>query len=222
MPRSSISVWIVEDSDEQRNNLIALLEEVNDMHCGGAYATCEALLEALIESPLVEEPDVFVLDVEILSGRKPMMSGIEGARVLRQMQPESAIIMLTVRDEAEVIYAALGAGACGYLVKPLVTDEVVNGIREAHRGGMCMSPPVARKVGLFFQRQKQQAEEYELSEREREILRLMERGFRQLEMAAELHLSRHTVDSHLRNIYQKLHVNSAAEAVGKAIRKGEI
>jgi DNA-binding NarL/FixJ family response regulator len=223
MLRSSIDVWIVEDNDVQRDSLVSLLSEVTDMHCGGAFADCESMLDRLVRSSRGVGPDVLLMDVELQGVSKtPRMNGIEGATRAKQLRPAVSIVMLTVRDEADTVYAAMGSGACGYLVKPPAIDEVVAGIREAHRGGMCMSPPVARKVIAFFQGHSLPVRTHELTDREREILRHMERGHRQKEIAEALFLSRHTIDSHLRNIYDKLHVNSAAEAVGKAIREREI
>ena len=223
MARSSIRVWVVEDSDTQRAALIAPLRDVSDMQCTAAFSDCESMLARLDETPAHEEPDVVLMDIELdPSGQGGKVNGIVGAAHLRTRLPDVAVVMLTHRDGASDVYAALEAGACGYLKKPTDMDAVVNGIREAHRGGMCMSPPVARLVLQFFQKQATAKTDYELTDREREILRLMERGGRQKQIADALFLSPHTVDSHLRKIYQKLHVNSAPEALARAIRRGEI
>lgn len=221
MARSSISVWVVEDQYKHRQEIISILDEVSDMHCGGSFENCEVMLEQLLAAE--QEPDVVLMDVSLQDGPgNQLMTGIKGASELKRALPTTAIIMLTVNDRTDVIFEALGAGACGYLIKPPTIDEVVVGIREAHRGGMCMSPPVARKVSDFFQQQTPPKHDPILSLREQEIVRLMERGMKQKDIAKTLSLSIHTIDSHLRNIYQKLHVNSAAGAVGKAIRKGLI
>jgi DNA-binding NarL/FixJ family response regulator len=223
MARSSIRVWVVEDSEPQRTALIAPLREVSDMQCTAAFADCETMLEYLGGLTSTDEPDVVLMDIELdPTGQGRRMNGIAGAARLRAMLPDVAIVMLTQKDGSSDVYDALEAGACGYLKKPTDMDAVVNGIREAHRGGMCMSPPVARMVLQFFQKQAPAKTDHELTDREREILRLMERGGRQKQIADALYLSPHTIDSHLRKIYQKLHVNSAAEALASAIRKGEI
>ncbi len=223
MARSSIRVWIVEDSESQRAALLAPLRDVRDMLCTAAFSDCESMLARLDQTPASEEPDVVLMDIGLdPSGVGGHMSGIAGAAQLRRRLPDVAIVMLTQQDGANDVFAALESGACGYLKKSTGIEEVVNGIREAHRGGMCMSPPVARKVLQFFQKQPPVEQDYELTDREREILRLMERGGRQKQIADALFLSPHTIDSHLRKIYEKLHVNSAAEALARAIRRGEI
>lgn len=223
MARSSISVWVVEDQENHRREIMTILDEVSDMHCSGSFEHCEAMLEQLLRADAEQEPDVVLMDVSLQDGpAQRRMTGIQGAAELKRALPGLAIIMLTVNDRTEVIFEALGAGACGYLIKPPTIDEVVAGVRDAHRGGMRMSPPVARKVSQFFQQRTPPKHDPILSEREQEIVRLMERGMKQKVIAEILNLSTHTIDSHLRNIYQKLHVNSAAGAVGKAIRKGYI
>jgi len=223
MPRSSINVWIVEDNHAQRAEMTTLIDEVFDFRCGGAFADCETMLQALLDAAPEQEPDVVLMDIELHGPRQAKgMNGIEGIAELKKMLPEIAIVMLTIKDGTEVIYNALGAGACGYLIKPPSIDEVVMGVREAHRGGMCMSPPVANKVLNFFHRYTPPKQDYGLTDRELDILNLMAQGLRQKQMAETLGLSHHTIDSHLRNIYQKLHVNTAAQAVAKAIREGHI
>ena len=149
------------------------------------------------------------------------MDGLEGTFHLKRRLADVAIIILTGSDATDIIFKAFRAGASGYLVKPPKIDELVLAIREAHRGGMLMPPPVARKVSRHFAR-LETGEDYGLSKRELQILKLMETGARHKKIAAELCLSHHTIDSHLRNIYQKLHVASGTQAVAKAIRKGII
>jgi DNA-binding NarL/FixJ family response regulator len=158
-------------------------------------------------------PDVALMDIELRDGA---IDGIEGITLLKDHWPETAVVMFTIHDTAERIFAALRAGASGYLTKPSPVDDMVRAIREAHRGGMPMPPSVARKVRHFFAGSDH---DYNLTEREVEILTWMEKGAKQKEIAKALYLSHHTVDSHLRNIYQKLHVRSGIQAVAKAIRE---
>ncbi|MDZ4700018.1 MAG: response regulator transcription factor [Rhodothermales bacterium] len=222
MARSSIRVWVVEDNDAQRMALCAPLSEVTDMHCAASFPHGEALL-AHVEAMAPEDgPDVVLMDVELDSmAPGKHRNGVECTALLRALLPDCAVVMLTVREDPQTIFKAFRAGACGYITKQPSIEEVVNGIREAHRGGMYMSPPVARLVMAHFTGETG-PDAHILSDREREILRLMERGLRQKQIAETLFLSPHTIDSHLRHIYQKLHVNSAAEALARAIRKGEI
>lgn len=211
--RSTISVWVVEDQASYRDDLVRLLSEVSDLRGAGAFASCEAMLAALDAPEALDVPDVALMDIELSGGA---IDGIEGVSLLKSRLPQVDVVMLTIHDTAERIFAALRAGASGYLVKPASVDQVVEAVREAHRGGMPMPPPVARKVRRFF---TGPGLDYDLSPREIEILTWMEKGARQKEIARALFLSHHTVDSHLRNIYQKLHVHSGIEAVARAIRE---
>lgn len=211
--RSTIKVWVIEDAPHYREGLVRLLEEVSDLKCAGAFATCEDMLGALKMLDASLPPDVALMDIELKGGT---VDGIEGITLLKDRLPDVAVVMYTIHDTAERIFAALRAGASGYLTKPAPVDHMVKAIREAHRGGMPMPPPVARKVRHFFSGPDH---DYDLTERELEILTWMEKGAKQKEIAAALYLSHHTVDSHLRNIYQKLHVRSGIQAVAKAIRE---
>lgn len=214
---STIDVWIVEDRSNFRHALVRLLEEVSDLRCTGAFATCEAMQNALATTTVENTPDVALMDIELRDGQgKVLMNGIEGIALLKSRLPQVGIVMLTQYDDAERIFSALRAGASGYLDKASSVDMVVEAIREVHRGGLPFSPPVARKVRTFFTGPQI---DYGLSSRELEILQCMERGAKIKEVAEKLYLSPHTIDSHLRNIYQKLHVHSGMEAVAKAIRE---
>jgi DNA-binding NarL/FixJ family response regulator len=126
--------------------------------------------------------------------------------------------MLTIRDDAETIYAALRAGASGYLIKNDQVDQIVAAIREAAQGGTLMPAPVARKVLGFFQQQESKPD-YGLTEREMEVLQEMTEGYVQKEIADRLFISPSTVNTHIQHIYEKLHVHSGIEAVAKALRE---
>ena len=212
--RPAITVWVVEDDLAYRQTLLAVLDHVPDLACGGAFGSAEAVLEAAARSgePEASAPDVLLLDINL-----PGRSGLDVLSELKRRLPTIHIIMLTIRDEAETIYAALRAGASGYLLKNAGVDPIVAAIRQAHAGGMLMPAPVARQVLAFFQ--KEPADDYGLTEREREVLREMTGGYTQKEIAARLFVSPHTINTHVQHIYEKLHVRSGIEAVAKALRE---
>ncbi|HYG68989.1 MAG TPA: response regulator transcription factor [Anaeromyxobacteraceae bacterium] len=144
------------------------------------------------------------------------MSETEGLAALKARLPGTRIVMLTIRDEADVISAALGAGASGYLTKDAAVDEIAAAVEAARGGGMLMPGPVARKVLGFFEGLRP-ASDYGLTERD--VLREMVEGYAQKEIAERLFVSPSTVDSHVQHIYEKLHVHSSSAAVAKAVRE---
>lgn len=209
------SLWIVEDDPTYRNALLLLLGSASTTRCDAAYPSCEAALEAARKAE--NHPDVVLLDINL-----PGMSGLEGLAGLKALLPQSRILMLTNRDDAATIYASLRSGASGYLLKSAGVDEILSAIAQAQRGGTLMPAPVARQVLTFFQSAtlpESEADGYGLTEREIEVLNEMAGGYSQREIATRLFLSPHTVDSHIRHIYEKLHVSSGIEAVAKALRE---
>ena len=220
MVRSKINVWVVEDDKEQRTEVKQLINSASDIFCDHSFGSCEALLDVIQKTSKEDMPAVVILDYQ-LDGFdiEAQMTGIEGAGVLKKKYPDIAIVMLTINDSTDVIFQAIGSGACGYLIKPPRHDLLHSAIRQANSGGLWMPPMVAQRVSNYFH-EHMPGQENLLSDREKEVLSMMERGLKQKQIAEELSLSRHTVDSHLRRIYQKLHVNSAPEALAKAIRKG--
>ncbi len=164
---------------------------------------------ALAKLP-ADRPDVVLVDIHL--GRQ---SGISCVRQLKEKMPETQFLMLTVFEDGDHIFDALTAGASGYLLKRTPCDELLAAIRQVHEGGSPMSSYIARKVVQWFQSKKPNTrKELEvLSDREREILRLLARGFAYKEMADTLEISIGTINTHVRRIYQKLHVSSRSEAV---------
>ena len=215
-----ITVWIVEDDKEQRAEVKQLINSASDIICAECFSSCEALFEFMKSTNPEDLPAVVILDYQ-LDGFdvEDHMTGIEGALILKKTYPEIAIVMLTINDSTDVIFQAIGSGACGYIIKPPRLETLHSSIRQANGGGLWMPPMVAQRVSEYFH-EHMPGQENVLSDREREVLSMMERGLKQKQIADQLSLSRHTVDSHLRKIYMKLHVNSAPEALAKAIRKG--
>ncbi len=158
-----------------------------------------------------DEPNVVLADIN-LSGQ----SGITCVRQLKSILPGTQFLMLTVFADGDHIFDALTAGASGYLLKGTPHDELLAAIRQVHAGGSPMTSYIARKVVQWFQKQASPQPAGEpLSTREREILRLLARGFAYKEMAESLGISIGTINTHVRRIYQKLHVSSRGEAVAK-------
>jgi DNA-binding NarL/FixJ family response regulator len=204
-----ISVAILEDGDDLRAGLVTLLSGFEGFTCVGAFSTGE---EALRHIPDLR-PDVVLMDINL-----PGMSGIVCASLLRQKIPRTPIVMLTVYEDDVSIFEALKAGAVGYLLKKTPPAQLLEAIREVHEGGAPMSNQIARKVIASFQSEAGTSDEA-LSVREREILAELARGLRYKEIAQKLFISTDTVRTHLRNVYQKLHVRSATEALLKTRQK---
>jgi len=202
-----ISVAIVEDNADLRRSLKILLEESPGFRCVGAYATAEEALRQLPKQPA----EVVLMDINL-----PVMSGIECTRQLRELVPQSRVIIITVYRDHEKIFKALRAGAWGYLLKRSSPDAILEAVTEVHQGGAPMSSEVARKVVAAFQAPPSQpGQRVDLSPREREVLELLAEGLPDKEIAAKLGLSTPTVRFHLQHIYSKLHVRSRTEAALK-------
>ena len=213
-----IIVWIVEDDDLFRTTVADLVDESDGLRCAHAFTTCEAAIAMLEDGASEDLPDVILMDIGLPGG----MSGVEGVGHIKKIIPTTQLIMLTIREEDDVVFEALRTGASGYLLKNAPPDRVVAAIEEAHRGGVPMTGSIARKVLHLFREQSAPGVDYGLTAREVEILQLLVDGLKLRQIAEKLFLSRHTVDSHIRNIYAKLHVHSRARAVVKAVNEGLI
>lgn len=206
-----ITVSLVEDIDDIRESLVVLINGYEEFRCIGSYRTGT---EALKEIPR-QMPDVVLMDINL-----PDLSGIECARRLKTVHPELQIMMLTMYDDSEQVFQALAAGASGYLVKRTPPGKLLDALREVHQGGSPMSMQIARMVVDSFHRMGPARDEtVNLTPREGEILALLAKGLRYKEIADTLFVSVETVRSHLRRIYEKLHVRSRTEAVVKYLRK---
>ena len=206
-----IRVAIVEDNDRIREGLCALIGGSEGFACTGTYESGE---EALREIP-GHTADVVLMDIQL-----PRMSGIECLSRLKELAPELQIMMLTVFEDNENIFRSIVAGATGYVLKRTPPAELLDSIRHIHEGGSPMSDQIARKVVEAFREFGTSSKETEnLSDRENEILSYVAKGFHDKEIADRLFLSIKTVRTHLRNIYQKLHVRSRTEAALKFLKK---
>ena len=209
-----IKVAIVEDNEIINHSLSLLLNNTEDFECVGSYFNCEDMLKEIKEAA----PDVLLMDIKL-----PGMNGIDGVRKVKVIIPDLDILMLTIHEENDLIFNALCAGACGYLVKKTHPQKILEAIQEAHDGGAPMSSQIARKVTKFFKIDKSIAPDKTLlTQREHEIMCEFVKGKTYYAIGMTLNISTDTVRYHIKNIYKKLHVHSQAEAVAEAIRKGII
>ncbi len=206
----SINVSIVEDSDKFRETMARVLNRSEGFRCISHYPNAEDGLKALPQ----DKPDVVLMDINL-----PGMNGVECVRQLKQAAPAIQVMMLTVYEDTENIFNALAAGASGYMLKRTPRDELLEAIREVHRGGSPMTTHIARKVVQSFQRAAPAASPTEtLSPREQEVLDCLAQGFLYKEIAEKLGISYETVHTYIRRIYEKLQVRTRTEAVAKFLR----
>lgn len=207
----SINILIYEDNKDLREGMSFLLQATQGLSLVGAFGDCRNIEKELSEL----RPDVILMDIDL-----PGISGIEAAALVKSVAPKTQVLMLTVFDDEDRIFQAIRNGASGYLLKSTPPSEIIEAIFDIYRGGSPMTANVARKVLQFFQQNlRPQRQDYNLSPRELDILRGLMKGFSYKLIAAELDISIDTVRSHIRNIYDKLQVNSKTEAVLKAIRE---
>lgn len=198
-------VAIVEDNPGLRNEISEWLRTAEGLRLAGAYDRAEAALLDL----QAQQPDVVLMDINL-----PGADGIECVRQLKPQLPNTQFVMLTVYEDAERIFAALAAGATGYLIKRASRDELLQAIAEVRAGGSPMSALIARKVVQSFQRLGPSKAE-SLSPRESKILELLAEGLLYKEIAEYFESSVYTINTHIRRIYEKLHVHSRSQAVAK-------
>lgn len=206
-----INVSIVEDDAGIRESLSTLINGASKFKCVSSYANAE---EALKDVPL-KKPDVVLMDINL-----PRMNGIECVQKLKVIFPKVKVLMLTVFEDGDQSIKSLMAGANGYLLKRTKPAKLLEAIEEVHRGDSPMSATIARNVVEYFNKKGvANPKTVELSKREEEILNLLVKGHRYKEISDALGISFDTVRSHLRNIYEKLHVSSRTEAVVKYLNK---
>ena len=212
MSAQTVHITIFEDNKDLREGLQQILNASPGFSCAGAYANCNNMLKRLREN----EPDVVLMDIQM-----PGMSGIEAAALIRQEFPELPVLMQTVFEDESKVFAAICAGANGYILKTTPPAKLLEAIKEVAEGGSPMTPSIAAKVLKMFKDQNPKANtgnNFDLSSREKEILSLLVDGLSYKLTADKLFISYETVHSHIKNIYQKLHVNSVNEAISKALR----
>lgn len=204
------TVSIVEDQRDTRESLAALVNGTPGLKCLSTYPTGEAALNGIPK----EKPDIALVDINL-----PGMSGIECVSKLKTQMPALNVLMLTTYEESDLIFNSLRAGANGYLLKNMPPEELLEALEQVQAGGAPMSMQIARKVVQHFRDSGQASAGVEdLTPREHEILGLLARGSMYKEISAQLGISLPTVRTHLRHIYEKLHVQTRTEAAAKFYR----
>ena len=205
-----IKVAIVEDQRDIREGLASLIKFTDGYHCTGSFRSMEEALDKI----RFELPNIMLVDIGL-----PGMSGLEGIRRLKESWPEILLLMLTVYEDDEMIFDALCAGACGYLLKKTPPARLIECLNEAMGGGAPMSPEVARRViKLFRQISPPDKADYQLTPHELRLLKLLVEGHNYKTAATAQGVKVTTIAFHMRNIYEKLQVHSKSEAVAKALR----
>ncbi|MBD1394654.1 response regulator [Mucilaginibacter glaciei] len=200
-----ISVAIIEDHDQYRKLLVDIISQNSIFRISGDYSSAEEALISLIASP----PDIAIVDIQLKN-----LSGIELIKQARQRVPNTLFLMCTAFQNNENVFNALRAGASGYIVKGSSADEIQSAIIELYNGGAPMSPYIAKKV-ISLLHGKEETNNYNLTERELEVLSLLSKGLLYKEIADQLHITLNTVKNHCKNIYKRLHVQNRVEALNK-------
>jgi len=208
---SMISIWLVEDNTVFRRTMESLINQTERLYCEKAFSASEQLLFELKNE---YAPNVVLLDIGL-----PGISGLDAIERIKAIAPTTEVIMLTVYDDDEKIFRSICAGASGYLLKNAPAKKIIDSILEITYGGAPINPRIARKVLEMFSRGNASKEDYNLTFREKEILRLMVDGLTKKAIAEKLVVSNHTIDSHVKNIYSKLQVHTRSGAIAKVLRE---
>jgi DNA-binding NarL/FixJ family response regulator len=205
-----IKVLIYEDNPQLREGLSMLLDGSEGFSVCASFKSCENVLHDVV----TYQPDVILMDIDM-----PLMTGIQGLKLLRQQNSDVKVLMLTVFDDNKNVFDAIMNGANGYLLKKTPPTKLLEYIIEASTGGAPMSASIATQVlRMFTQKSSPSSQNYNLSERERETLQFLVEGYSYKMIASAMFISIDTVRSHIKKIYEKLHVNSKSEAVAKALK----
>ncbi|MDJ0645399.1 MAG: response regulator transcription factor [Flavobacteriaceae bacterium] len=208
-------VLIYEDNEGLRNSLVGLLSREEGFTLAGDYPECTQVLTHLEKL----QPDVILMDIDL-----PEMNGIEAVKKIRSITTDVHILMLTVFDDTNSVYDALYAGANGYLLKKYISNRLIRAIKDVMEGGAPMSPAIARIIinNIKQRGAPKSALDYKLTPREIEVLISLAKGNSYKMVADDLIISIDTVRSHIKHVYEKLHVQSQGEAISKALREGLI
>lgn len=202
-----ITISIVEDHDQFRNTLEIIIRGQNDLGLVNSYSNAEKAIEDLPENP----PDIVIVDITL-----PGIKGTELIIKLKTIMPQTQFMVCSIHDDNDTIFEALKSGASGYILKvPVTAEDILRAIHDLYNGGSPMSPFIARKVINSFQKPAINEVHSLLSLREKDVLELLSKGLLYKEIAEELGVGTETVKKHLKNIYQKLHVQNKIEAVNK-------
>jgi len=205
-----IKVLVYDDNLGRRESLMALLQLTDNMECIATFSDCSNVLNEMKQYL----PDVVLMDIEM-----PNVNGIEGVRIIKEKFPIIKVIMQTAFEDNDKIFAALQYGAEGYILKNASILSITQSIDEVYRGGAFMSPSVALRVMKYFnQSEKETTSDYKLTQKEKETLQHLSDGLSYKMVADKMGISYFTVNTHVKNIYEKLQVHSIGEAISMAIR----
>lgn len=210
---SMITVGIVEDDKEIREAICSFLNDQDNMSCKLAEESVEKFLRFLYPDKL---PDVILMDIGL-----PGMSGISGIKLIKEKFPDIDILMLTIHNDPHKIFQSLCAGATGYLLKTTPLTEIKKFIEELSLGGAPMSPQIARRVIDYFHSSKQEKTESILTNKEKEIVLDLVDGFSYKMIADKQNVTIDTIRTHIKHVYNKLHVHCKADVIRKSLQ-GEI
>ena len=207
-----IKVLIIEDNDLFRKSLDNVINKSSQMKCDGSYISAEDALKDIEQKEL--KPEVVLMDIGL-----PGITGVECISYIKDLSHETKIIMLTIHDDDDNIFKAVCSGAAGYLLKDMHPDKIIESIEEVLNGGAPMNSNIAKKVLDLFKNMTAPVASYDLTDRENEILKLLIDGLSKKQIAEKIFLSYHTVDVHIRHIYEKLEVHTCSGAVAKALKE---
>lgn len=205
-----IRVAVFDDNADRRHSLEMMLNLSEGLICAGTFSDCSEVVHDI----RLSDPSLVLMDIEM-----PNVDGIQGVRLIKQHFPQVKVVMQTVFEDDEKIFAALQAGAEGYILKNAGVDKILQSITEVYNGGAFMTPTVALRVMRHFNSTPSpQPEAHALTLKEKEVLKLLTEGLSYKMVADRMHISYYTVNTHVKNIYGKLQVHSVGEAISFAMR----
>lgn len=203
-------IIIFDDNEERLNSVAMLLNLAPDFECAGIFKNCNDLIEDIEAT----QPHLVIMDIDM-----PGLNGIEATKIIRKNFDSLPVIIQTIFEENDKIFDSLRAGANGYLLKKTTPEKFLESLRDALNGGAPMTGSIAAKVLRYFAEEYSVKKDYHLTDREKEILAFLVKGASYKMIAHECKIAYNTVNNHIRNIYDKLYVSSATEAVSLAIKE---
>ena len=202
-----VRIAVYDDNKARRESLQAFMQLLPGFQFAGSFENCANIISDIETS----EPDIILMDIEM-----PVADGISGVRIVKKYYPHIKVIMQTAFDDDDKVFAAIQAGAEGYILKNASVTQIAQSIDEVMNGGASMSPSIAMKVMRYFS--GQQTTDYKLTTKETETLKYLSQGLSYKMIADQMGLSYFTVNSHIKKIYEKLQVHSLGEAISYAMK----
>jgi two-component system nitrate/nitrite response regulator NarL len=203
-------IIIFDDNEERLLSVAMLLNLSPDFECAGTFKNCNNIIEDIDAT----RPQLVIMDIDM-----PGLNGIEATKIIRKHYDLLPVIIQTIFEENDKVFDSLRAGASGYLLKKATPEKFLESLRDALNGGAPMTGSIATKVLHYFTAEQQAKKDYHLTDREKEILASLVKGYSYKMIAQECKIAYNTVNNHIRNIYDKLYVSSATEAVSLAIKE---